>query len=117
YGTSMKAPEYLRLNPMGKVPAIAHDGKVITECGAICAYLAAAFPEQGLAPRTAAERADYYRWLFFAAGPLEQALTARALGWEVPPGREAMAGFGTYASVLEALELALQNGPWICGER
>jgi len=93
YGTTMKAPEYLAINPMGKVPAIKHGNKVVTECAAICAYLAEAFPEAGLAP-TADERADYYRWLFFAAGPLEQAIVNTSLGFVVPAEREVMAGYG-----------------------
>ena len=77
--TTMKQEPYLSVNPMGKVPAIVHHGHVVTECAAICAYLADAFPEAGLAPPTSA-RADYYRWLFFAAGPLEHAITNRSLG-------------------------------------
>ena len=67
YGEQMNAARYLAINPMGKVPAIVHEGKVVTECAAICAYLADTFPAAGLAPR-GRERADYYRWLFFAAG-------------------------------------------------
>ena len=58
YASTMKAPEYLAINPMGKVPTLRHGDIVITECAAICAYLAEAFPEAGLAP-TADERADY----------------------------------------------------------
>src|SRR3546814_6619226 len=76
YGTTMKAGDYLAINPMGKVPAIVHDGKAVAECAAICAYLADAFPEAGLAPAPA-DRADSYRWLFFTAGPVEQAITDR----------------------------------------
>ena len=72
YGPPMKSPEYLAINPMGKVPALVHGGQVITESGAICAYLADAFPEAGLAP-PAGERGAYYRWLFFAAGCVEPA--------------------------------------------
>lgn len=74
YAARMKSPEYLAINPMGKVPAIVHNGKVVTEGAAICAYLAEAFPQAGLAPQPH-ERANYYRWLFFAAGPVEQAVT------------------------------------------
>src|SRR3546814_8352306 len=77
----MKAGDYLAINPMGKVPAIVHDGKAVTECAAICAYLADAFPEAGLAPAPA-DRADYYRWLFFTAGPVEQAITAKQFRFE-----------------------------------
>ena len=84
YQTTMKSPDYLAINPMGKVPAIVHHGKVVTECAAICAYLADAFPAASLAP-TGEERADYYRWLFFAAGPVEAAVTNRAAGFAVEP--------------------------------
>jgi glutathione S-transferase len=72
YGPAMKAESYRRINPMGKVPAIVHGETVVTECAAICAYLADAFPAAGLAPPLA-ERGAYYRWLFFAAGPAEAA--------------------------------------------
>jgi glutathione S-transferase len=75
FGTTMKAPEYLSLNPMGKVPAIRHGDTVVTECAAICAYLADAFPQAGLAPRPGDRlRGTYYRWMFFAAGPVEAAV-------------------------------------------
>lgn len=118
YGTTMKAPAYLAVNPMGKVPALTHGSVVITEAAAICAYLADAFPEKHLSPPPGhADRAAYYRWLFFAAGPLEQAVTARAMGWQVPEGRSAMVGFGSYEHTIDALALALAPGPFICGER
>ena len=118
YGTTMKAPAYLAVNPMGKVPALTHGSVVITEAAAICAYLADAFPEKHLLPPPGhADRAAYYRWLFFAAGPLEQAVTARAMGWQVPEGRSAMVGFGSYEHTIDALALALAPGPFICGER
>ena len=68
-------------------------------------------------PQTAAERAAYFRWLFFAAGPLEQAVVARTLGWSVPAGRGAMVGFGSYADTLDALESGLREGPYVCGDR
>jgi len=117
YGTSMKAPDYLAVNPMGKVPTLRHGAVVVTEAAAICAYVADAFPHQGLLPQTPAERAAYFRWLFFAAGPVEQAVVARALGWSVPEGRGAMVGFGSYADTLDALELGLRDGPFVCGDR
>lgn len=117
YGSSMKASDYLAVNPMGKVPALRHAAVVVTEAAAICAYLADAFPHKGLLPQTPAERSAYFRWLFFAAGPLEQAVVSRALGWEVPPGRGAMVGFGSYADTLNALESWLREGPFVCGER
>lgn len=118
FGPEMKGPDFKAVNPMGKVPALQHAGVVVTEAAAICAYLADAFPQAGLAPApTSPQRAPYLRWLFFAAGPLEQAVTAKAMGWTVPPGREVMAGFGSYGDTLDALETALQPGPYVCGDR
>jgi glutathione S-transferase len=115
YGGTMKAPEYLAINPMGKVPAITHRGVVITEGAAICAYLADAFPEAGLAPPLAS-RGAYYRWLFFAAGPVEAATTNRSLGVVVPPGKEMMAGYGTFETTINTLEAAVNAGPFIAGD-
>ena len=117
FGTSMKAPDYLAINPMGKVPALRHGQAVVTEAAAICAYLADAFPAKGLLPQTQDERAAYFRWLFFAAGPLEQAVASRSLGWQVPEGRNVAVGFGSYADALDTLERGLSGGPFVCGER
>ncbi len=115
FGPEMKGPEYRKLNPMGKVPTLVHDGRVVTECAAICAYMADAFPGAGLAPPTDA-RHDYYRWMFFAAGPLEQAVTTRALGVTVPDDRRGMVGFGSYEDVIATLEWAVSRAPFICGD-
>ena len=118
YGTTMKAPAYRAINPMGKVPAIRHGDVVVTEGAAICAYLADAFPEAGLAPPPGdPRRAPYYRWLFFAAGPLEAAASNQALGFTVPPERERMIGYGTMADVVAALEGVLALGPYLTGDR
>lgn len=116
YGTTMKSADYLALNPMGKVPAIRHGEHVVTEAAAICAYMADTFPDAGLAP-DADERADYYRWLFFATGPLESAITLRALGAEPTPEKESMAGFGTLARALDTLEYAVARHDFIAGDR
>jgi len=116
YASTMKAEPYLSVNPMGKVPAIVHDGKVVTEVAAICCYLADAFPEAGLAPDPE-HRADYYRWIFFTSGPVEAAFTARAMGWQVPPERQAMAGFGNYDLAMATLEKALAGKTYIAGDR
>ena len=116
YRDSMKAPDYLAINPMGKVPAIVHDGQVVTEGPAICAYLADVFPAAGLTPQPN-ERADYYRWLFFAAGPVEQAVVARGMGWSLTPEQEAMAGFGSYDRTVDVLEEKVGGGEWIAGDR
>ncbi len=118
YGPEMKTAAYLAVNPMGKVPALRDGEAVVTEAAAICAYLADRFPQAGLAPDPASrERAAYLRWLFFAAGPLEQATTAHALGWQVPEGRGGMVGFGSLGRTLDALEGAVSGGPYLCGER
>ena len=118
YGTTMKGADYLAVNPMGKVPAIRHGDTVVTEAAAICAYLADAFPESGLAPPPGDKlRGPYYRWLFFAAGPVEAAVTAKALGLLAPADKAAMAGYGSFDTVIAALETAIAPGPYICGDR
>ena len=116
YGDEMKGQAYRAINPMGKVPAIVHDGQTVTECAAICAYLAEAFPDAGLAP-TADERAAYYRWLFFGAGPLEQAITNRSVGWEAPEDKQMMLGYGSFEAVVDTLAVWLGNHDYICGDR
>ena len=118
YGTTMKAASYLAINPMGKVPAIRHGATVVTECAAICAYLADAFPQAGLAPPVhSAARGTYYRWLFFAAGPLEAAWTNQALGVVVPPERSAMVGYGSFERVLDVLEGAIGAREYLVDDR
>ncbi|MCC5811598.1 MAG: glutathione S-transferase family protein [Ectothiorhodospiraceae bacterium] len=117
FGAAMKAPDYLAINPMGKVPAIRHGQTVVTESAAICAYLADAFPEAGLAPPPE-QRGPYYRWLFFAAGPLESAITAHTiLGEEPSAEQQSQFGFGSLRRVLDALEQAVSATPYIAGER
>ena len=118
YGTTMKAADYLAINPMGKVPAIRHGDTVVTEGGAICAYLADAFPDAGLAPPPGnPRRGPYYRWLFFAAGPVESAVTGKALGLLAPAEKSAMAGYGSFEQTIDTLETAVRAGPYICGEQ
>lgn len=116
YGAEMKSPPYIDINPMGKVPAISHRGHVVTETAAICAYLADAFPDAGLAP-TPEERGAYYRWLFFAAGPLEAAVINHHLGFQVPAEREGMIGYGTYGTVMDVLESELAKTDYAAGSR
>jgi glutathione S-transferase len=117
---SAKPSALLAANPMGKVPTLIHHSetgeKVITECAAICAYLAEAHPEAGLGP-SADECADYYRWLFFAAGPLEQAIITRSMGWDLPPEREGMAGWGSYERAIAALDGHFEGNNFVCGKR
>jgi len=118
FGHSMKGPDYLAINPMGKVPSIRHRDTVVTEAAAICAYLADVFPEAGLAPPPGSPgRGAYYRWFFFAAGPLEAATTDNALGLEVPVEREMMVGYGNLERTLAALEGELYRTEYIAGDR
>lgn len=118
YDSDMKAPAYLAINPMGKVPAITHGDAVVTECAAICAYLADAFLEAGLAPPpTDKARAPYYRWLFFAAGPLEAATSNKMMGFVVPPERKKSMGYGSLEDVVAALERAVDGRNYIAGDR
>ncbi|MDP9139846.1 MAG: glutathione S-transferase family protein [Pseudomonadota bacterium] len=114
FATTAKSPEFLAINPMGKVPTIRHGKTVVTECAAICAYLAETFPEAGLLP-SAEARGDYYRWMFFAAGPVEAAVSNRALGVVVPPERRGMVGYGSYEAVMDALEVAVSGKRYVAG--
>lgn len=116
YAAGMKAPAYLAINPMGKVPAIKHGDVVVTECAAICAYLADAFPEAGLAPPPG-QRGAYYRWLFFSAGPMESAVLNKTIGVTMPEGRERMAGYGTFAAAVDTLESAVAGSEFIAGDK
>jgi len=115
-GGGMKADAYRAINPMAKVPAIVHDGRVVTEVAAICAYLADAFPEAGLAPPPAA-RHDYYRWLFFAAGPVEQAAIDRARKIEVSAEQGRMVGYGSFNLVFDTLDALLSTREYVAHDR
>lgn len=115
YGPQMKTPPYTDINPMGKVPAIVHKGKVVTECAAICAYLAEAFPQANLIPPPT-QRQDYYRWMFFAAGPMEQAVTMNMLGFQIKEEQQRMVGYGSYDLVMETLDKAVTAHPYIAGD-
>ena len=117
YGTTMKAAAYLAINPMGKVPALRHGDAVVTEAAAICAYLADAFPQAKLAPPPGdRKRAPYYRWMFFAAGPIEAAVSNKAFGFVVPPEREGSVGYGTFDRVMNVLEHAVSTGSYLAGD-
>jgi glutathione S-transferase len=112
-----KAADYLAINPMGKVPAIVHDGVIVTECAAICAYLADAFPQAGLAPPAQSPlRGPYYRWLFFGAGPIEQAIGAKAVNFEPTAEQSSMLGFGRLEDVLGAVEGAVKDRAYLVGD-
>lgn len=117
YASTMHAPDYLAINPMGKVPALKHGDAIVTETAAICAYLADQFPEKQLIPTNSVDRAAFFRWLFFAAGPLEQAVTAKSQGWAVTAEQEGFLGFGNYSKTISTLAAALAQSPYIAGEQ
>jgi glutathione S-transferase len=103
---------------MGKVPALVHGDTVVTECAAICAYMADAFPQAGLVPEPGSRlRGPYYRWMFFAAGPVEAAVSHKAFGLEVPPDRARSIGYGTYADAMNTLEYAVTRSDYLTGDR
>ncbi|HEV2365532.1 MAG TPA: glutathione S-transferase family protein [Caulobacteraceae bacterium] len=115
---NMKSAAYLAINPMAKVPSLRHREVVVTECAAICAYLADAFPEAGLAPPMGDHaRGAYFRWLFFAAGPIEAAMTDKRLGVTVTPEQERMVGYRNAAAVLDVAEAAVAKSSYVAGER
>jgi glutathione S-transferase len=116
YDGSLKTPEFLAMNPMGKVPTLRHGDVVVTECAAICAYLADVFPQAGLAPPPGSTaRGPYYRWLFFAAGPTEAAITNRMFGFEVPAAKQMSIGYGSFAAVMDTMEAAVSGGDYLAG--
>jgi len=112
-----KSADFLAINPMGKIPAIVHRGTVVTECAAICAYLADAFPAAGLAPANDdPKRGTYLRWLFFGAGCVEPAIIDQLFS-RPAPSRPSALGYGNFADTLNTLEKAISPGPFILGER
>jgi len=116
YDTSLKDESYLAINPMGKVPAIKHGDNIVTECAAICAYLADAYPDANLAPPPD-QRADYYRWLFFTAGPAEQGITNKSMGFEPKPEQSRAVGYGNYDLLVDVLEQAVSGRSYVAGDR
>jgi len=118
FGEQMRTPEFLALNPMGKVPTLVEGDIVVTEVAAICAWLAERFPECNLAPALGTpERATYLRWMFFIAGPVEMAMTARAMGWRIDAENRQAAGCGLPDELLDVIRQKLAQGGWLCGEQ
>lgn len=115
-----KPAEFIAANPMAKVPTIIHHApggdRTVTEAAAICAYLAEMHPAAGLLPKDA-EKANYFRWMFFAAGPVEQAITSRNLGFEPKPEQQGMVGWGSYERTINALEAHFKANAFVCGDR
>ena len=115
YGPEMKAPDYLAINPMGKVPALKHGDTVVTETGAILCHLADAFPEAKLAPAVGA-RGAYYRWLFFIAGCAEPAMSNRSVGWDPSDELTRRFGYGSYQLTMDTLEKAVAGKRFIAAD-
>ena len=116
-----KSEAFLTANPLGKVPTLVHhDGDhvhVVTEAAAICHYLAEMHPDAGLLPDHH-EKADYFRRLFYAAGPVEQAVVARSMGWGVDdPQKQGMLGFGSYERAMDTFDTLLADRDYVCGDR
>lgn len=108
-------PAYRAINPMGKVPTLQDGDAIITEQSAICAWLAERHPDKGMAPPTGSKlRGDYLRWLFYAGNCIEPAYMQKANGWTTT---KSQAGWGNYDLVVDVLDEALRQGPWILGER
>jgi glutathione S-transferase len=115
FGPGMRTPEYLAINPMAKVPALVHDGRVVTEVAAILCYLADAFPQAGLMPE---DRGGFYRWMFFGAGPVEYAVTNKSMGWEaLDLQAQGRMGYGSFERVVETLKGVLASRDYLCDGR
>ncbi|WP_280192615.1 glutathione S-transferase family protein [Delftia sp. PS-11] len=120
FGSTMKSPEFLAINPMGKVPALAHGDTVVTESGAILAYLAELFPERQLAPACGSPlRGSYLRWMFFLAGPVDSVMTAKSQGHlaQQTPEQAVEAGYGRLADVVQTLRQAVAGKRYLCGDQ
>jgi glutathione S-transferase len=114
YGPEMKGPDYRAINPMGKVPALVHDARVVTEVVAILGYLAEAFPQAGLMPE---DRAGFWRWMLFTAGPLEYSVVSRSMGWEAEPEKRGRIGYGSFDDVLATLTAHFAARDFAVGDR
>lgn len=113
---AQKAPAFLKINPMGKLPTLVHDGVVVTEAAAICAYLADAFADKGLAPaQNDAKRGAYFRWMFFAPSCIEPAMID--IFNKRKNDNPASIGYGNSEMVIAAAKTALSAGDYILGDR
>jgi glutathione S-transferase len=115
FGEQMQREDYRAINPMAKVPALVHDGHVVTEAAAICAYLAMTFPEKGL---MAKDKAAFFRWMFFGAGPLEQAVVNNSFGWApATPQDSSRTGYGSLDRVTRTLTGHLERNDYFADNR
>lgn len=111
-----RKPEYLEVNPLGKVPAVMHNGALVTELGAIFIYLADAFLQKGLAPPIGdALRGPYLRWLVFYGSAFEPAIMDRSMGRDPAPASRSP--YGDFDAVMSLINAQLTQGPYLFGER
>lgn len=118
----IKSPDYLAVNPMGKLPAlVVHDESgdvVLTEGSAICTYLADAYPEKNLAPSVNSPlRGTYYRWLFYTHAVLEAAIMDKAMGVNIPADKTSTVGYGNFELVIKTLDDLLTDTTYLCGDQ
>jgi glutathione S-transferase len=115
-GDNLK-PDYLAINPMGKVPALKHGDAVITEAAATCTYLADEFPGAKLnIPVGTPRRGIYLKWLFFGPSCIEPAVIDRAAPRK-EEARRGMLGYGDFDTVMNVVVQAVAKGPWLMGEQ
>jgi len=115
-GDNLK-PDFLAVNPMGKVPALDHKGTVITESAAICTYVADEFPQAKLnVPVGTPRRGLYLKWLFFGPGCFEPAVIDRAAPRK-EEARRGMLGYGTFETTMDTVAKAIAQGPWLMGDQ
>jgi len=108
-------PDFLKISPLGKVPAIVDGETTVAESGAVLLYLTERFPEAGLAPPPGdPRRGRFLQWLFFAAGNIEAGFTAKLQDLDLP---HSTAGWGSFDHMMEVIEQALTPGPWLLGEQ
>jgi glutathione S-transferase len=114
FGPGMHNSGYRAVNPMAKVPSLVHDGHTVTEVAAICTYLAMTFPETGL---MAGDKAAFFRWMFFGAGPVEQAVVNTSLGWVPAPEHRGRTGYGSLDRVARTLTGHLERNDYFADNR
>ena len=113
---SLQSPEYLAINPMGKIPTLRYGDTVITEAAAIIQFLADIFPEKQLAPTVGtAERGEYYRWFCFMVGPMEAAMMEKFWKLSPPPEASKSLGYGDFERVVHTIEQALTGKSYLVG--
>ena len=111
-----RQPDYLKVNPMGKVPAVVHHGALVAEQAAVYLYLADLYPEKGLAPPIGDPlRGPYLRWMVFYGSCFEPAVVDRWLKRDPPP--MSTSPYGNYDTMLQTLTAQLEKGPFLLGEK